>query len=249
MDEFGNSAPSSSTGQIFVIDDTSGSVQIGGQSALQSLTLTNATTIAATDGGAISDASASALDVSHVVFTSDTATGSGGALYDVTGLVAVDNCTFGMTNLDFNTSGTGVAGGRGGDVYGGGVDDNGSNFAGSVLTINNNTATGGQGAPARLAPPPLRPHRRPRRRRLLPSWLTGHAQPFVRVGRALHSHYLRHRQPEQHRLKHVYRERDRHLPNRREFAGHTVEHGGRHAVVLPGIVHRSQSRRKLGRGS
>ena len=135
VDEFRALRPSTSTGQIFVIDATAADVQIAGQSASQSITLTNATAIAATDGGAISDVSANVLDVSNVIFTSNTAT-DGGALYDDNGLVAVNNCTFGTTNLDDNTA----------TSDGGAISYDGS----STLTVDNsqfsdNQAGGGEG--------------------------------------------------------------------------------------------------------
>jgi hypothetical protein len=137
VNQYGASAPNTSTGQIFVINAASGDVQIAGGSAVKSITLRNATT--ADYGGAIDDLSSSVLDVDYVMFTGNTAV-NGGAIEGGSGFMDVSNCTFGTSNLDFNT-----ATGDGGAIDFEGADS----LTVSDSHFNDNQSNGGYGGAIR----------------------------------------------------------------------------------------------------
>ena len=139
VDEDGTSAPNTSSGRIFEIRNTSGNVEISGQSAL--ITLQNAYANSANgpspgNGGAIFDHSIADLDILNVTFKGDVAYASGGALYFDNGPVYVTNSTFGATGAG-NTATTGSGGAVcGGSNYGLTVND---------TTFSSNVSNGGDG--------------------------------------------------------------------------------------------------------
>ena len=99
-----DAAGNTGTGQIFVINASSGAVQLGG------LTLKNADATAGTNGGAIQDNSLQALSITKDTFTNNKAA-NGGAIYDAFGPVTISHSEFSGNKAKGSGSGVEADGG------------------------------------------------------------------------------------------------------------------------------------------